>query len=397
MVLKDVRLGSFTEADAPPAPSDEPGPRPVPVSELARRIARRLESDPGLRDVWVEGEVLQANLWTSGTLYFTLADEGAQVSCLAWDAERTLAHVPKTGDRVLVRGSTGAYMRRGQLQFTVVEVRPAGLGAAAQALDALRRRLQAEGLFAEARKRPLPAHPRAIGVVTSLKGAVLHDIVTVTGRRDPSTPILVAGVRVQGLSAAFEIAEGVTRLSASGAVDVIIVARGGGSADDLAAFNEEIVVRSIARSRVPVIAAVGHETDVSLADFAADRRAATPSAAAELATPSRAELLRRVDEAEQRLRNALSGLSGSVAARLEHAQAVLDGALRLGVERAKGRLGAAAAALDAVSPLATLARGYAVVLKDDIPITRRASLKKGDAVRLRFQDGETHAHVDDEG
>lgn len=398
MVWKDARLGTFAEAGAPEAPPVAAGPRPVPVHELARRIARRLESDPSLRDIWVEGEVVQANLWTSGHLYFTLVDEGAQVSCIAWDAERVLAYVPKSGDRVLVRGSVGAYAKRGQLQFTVVEARPAGPGAAAAALDALRRRLQAEGLFSEARKRALPAHPRAIGVVTSLKGAVLHDILTVTGRRDPSTPLLVAGVRVQGMTAPFEIAEAITRLGASGRVDVVILARGGGSAEDLAAFNEEIVVRSVVRCPVPVVAAVGHETDVSLADHAADRRAATPSAAAELATPARGELLRRVDEADQRLRNALASTAERVSGRLDGSRAVLDGALRVAVERAKGRLGAAAAALDAVSPLATLARGYAVVLKGATPVTRRATLRAGDRVRIRFEDGDTHAQVrDDEG
>lgn len=393
---REARLGSFLDADAPPPPAPPPaGPQPVPVVELVRRIARRLFGDPGLQDVWVEGEVLQASLWSSGHLYFTLADAEAQVSCMAWDAERTLAVVPKTGDRVLVRGFVGTYQKKGQLQFTVREVRTAGLGAAAQALDALRRRLQAEGLFSEERKRTLPPHPRAIGVVTSLNGAVVHDILTVTARRDPGTRILVAGVRVQGMTAPFEIAEGIRRLGASGLVDVVIVARGGGSADDLAAFNEEVVVRSVVRCPVPVIAAVGHETDVSLTDFAADRRAATPSAAAELATPSRDELARRVDEADQRLRNALASIAGKVSADLDASRVALDGALRLAVERARGRLGAAAAALDAVSPLATLARGYTVVLKDRAPVAHRAALKKGDKVTLRFQDGEAHAEIDD--
>lgn len=368
-------------------------PRPVSVAELAGRIAGALERDPGLVDIWVEGEITEAKIWSAGQLYFTLADGEAQVSCVFWDARTRLSEVPRSGERVLVRGRAGIYARRGQLQFVAIDVRRAGAGEGARALEALRRRLQAEGLFRESRKRPLPAHPRAVGVVTSLSGAVLHDILKVSARRDPGLPLVVAGVRVQGAGAGAEIAEAVRRLGASGRVDVVVVARGGGGVDDLAAFNDETVVRAIAECPVPVVAAVGHETDVTLADFAADRRAVTPSQAAELVVPSRDETLRRVDEAEERLRHALARTSEAVEARVAHAEVRLASALRLDLERAQGRLARAAAALDAVSPLATLARGYAVVAKGGHPVATAGALAPGDRVKLRFQDGEKDAEV----
>ena len=274
------------------------------VVELTRLIKATLEAEfPAL---WVRGEISGLKRADSGHLYFTLKEgRDAVVSCAMWRTQAArLAFEPRDGAQIEAFGAVEVYEPRGQYQLIVREMRPAGLGALLLALEELKRRLQAEGLFDEARKRPLPRFPRRIGLVTSPVGAAVRDIVKGLRARWPSIGIVLAPVRVQGEGAAIEIAEAIARFNRLGGVDLLIVGRGGGSLEDLWAFNEEAVVRAIGRSAIPVISAVGHEVDWTLADLVADVRAATPSNAAEIAVPARAELARRVASLDQRMHRA---------------------------------------------------------------------------------------------
>ncbi|MFN7952687.1 MAG: exodeoxyribonuclease VII large subunit [bacterium] len=269
---------------------------PFSVTALLERVRARLESEFAV--VSVEGEISNLSSPSSGHLYFSLKDDRSALRAALFRNVRTrLRFVPENGLKVVARGRVTVYPARGDLQMIVEALEPAGLGALMLAFEQLKRRLAAEGLFDPARKRALPRLPRRVGVVTSRTGAVIRDIVTVARRRFPNVEILLVPVRVQGEGAAAEIAAAIEWLSRSGRVDVMIVGRGGGSLEDLWAFNEEAVARAIVASRVPVVSAVGHETDVTIADFVADLRAPTPSAAAELVVPDRAALSAEIDDA----------------------------------------------------------------------------------------------------
>ncbi len=270
------------------------------VSELTARVRELLESE--FHDIWVEGEVSNCHLSQPGHLYFTLKDARSQIRCVCFrDQVRLLKFRPEDGLQVTVRGSVSVYEPRGEYQIYVEHIEPMGLGALQLAFEQLKKRLAAEGLFDPARKKALPMLPRRIGVVTSPRGAAVRDILRVLRRRFPNVRVLVYPVKVQGEGAAAEIAEGVRYLGASKMVDVMIVARGGGSLEDLWAFNEEIVARAIAASPVPVISGVGHETDFTIADFVADVRAATPSQAAEIVVKSREEFDRHIADLARQL------------------------------------------------------------------------------------------------
>jgi exodeoxyribonuclease VII large subunit len=270
------------------------------VSELTGRISELLEA--AFRDVWVEGEVSNYRPAQSGHLYFTLKDARAQIRCVCFrDQVRGLKFRPEDGLKVMVRGSIGVYEPRGEYQIYVSYIEPVGLGALQLAFEQLKQHLEAEGLFAVERKKPLPMLPRRIGVVTSPTGAAIRDILRVLKRRFPNVHVLIFPVKVQGEGAAEEIAEGLRYFNRARAADVLIVARGGGSLEDLWAFNEETVARAIAASEIPVITGVGHETDFTIADFAADVRAPTPSAAAEIVVQSRQEFERHIAEHHRRL------------------------------------------------------------------------------------------------
>jgi exodeoxyribonuclease VII large subunit len=295
------------------------------VSKLNERIKSLLEE--GFAVVWVEGEVSNLRRPASGHIYFTLKDAKSQIRAVIFRApfvrpwERTSKFALEEGMSVVCRARLTVYPPRGEYQLIVDAVEPRGLGALQKAFEQLKARLEAEGLFAADRKKPLPFLPARIGVVTSPTGAVVRDILNVTRRRFPSVDVLIAPVRVQGTEAPAEIIRALGDLQIAQGVDVIILARGGGSLEDLAPFNDEGVARAIARSRIPVISAVGHETDFTIADFTADLRAATPSAAAELAVPLRAELMESIETLRlrliryrrretERLRERLAGLSG---------------------------------------------------------------------------------------
>jgi exodeoxyribonuclease VII large subunit len=270
------------------------------VTELTIRLRDLLESE--FYEVWVQGELSNCRVWNTGHLYFTLKDESTQIRGVIFrSALRYLKFKPADGLRVVARGRVSVYEPKGEYQLVCEHLEPQGLGALQLAFEQLKKRLQAEGLFDAARKRALPALPRKIGIVTSLDGAAIRDIVNVLRRRYANAHLVVRPARVQGEGAALEIARGIRAIGRVEGVDVVIVGRGGGSIEDLWAFNEEIVARAIARSPVPVISAVGHETDVTIADFVADLRAPTPSAAAELVVSAKDDFCGRIDSLHDRL------------------------------------------------------------------------------------------------
>jgi exodeoxyribonuclease VII large subunit len=278
----------------------QPARHILSVSELTTRIRVLIESE--FPDLWVEGEVSNFRPAQSGHLYFTLKDERAQVRCVCFRNEaRMLKFRPEDGLRITVRGALSVYEQRGEYQIYVQHIEPVGLGALQLAFEQLKQRLEAEGLFAAERKKPLPMLPRRIGLVTSPTGAAVRDVLRVLRRRFPSAHVVLFPVRVQGEGAAQEIVEALRYFNRKRLADVLILARGGGSIEDLWAFNEEIVARAVAASQIPIICGVGHETDFTIADFAADVRAATPSAAAEIVVRSREEFDRHLAELDRRL------------------------------------------------------------------------------------------------
>jgi exodeoxyribonuclease VII large subunit len=396
-------------------------PRSAPwtVSQLVGRIRETVETDPLLMDVWVEGEVSNFRQAVSGHCYFTLKDAGAELRCVMWrDTAARLPTLPADGDHVLAHGRVGVYEQRGAVQLYVDSLEPAGVGALYLEFERLKARLAAEGLFDEARKQPLPPFPRCIGVVTSPTAAALRDILNVLGRRYPLAEVILSPTLVQGEDAPPQIVAAIEALDRREDIDVIVVARGGGSLEELWAFNDERVARAIANARKPVVCGVGHETDFSLADFAADRRAPTPSAAAEIVTPDQMDLRRRLFELSARLtglmeerlferrRKVTEQLRTlqhfSPAVRLVQARQQVDDLtsrllttlqhnLSLRRERLKGLMGR----LEGVSPLATLERGYAIVRRvDDGQVVRSvAQVAAGDELRVRVSDGEFGARV----
>ncbi len=389
------------------------------VSSLTRRIRELLDLDFELQDLWVEGEISNVTRARSGHLYFTLKDAEAQLKCVMWrNSVALLGFDPQQGDAVRAHGRVSVYEAGGVYQLYADFLEPAGRGDLHQQFEELKARLEAEGLFDPARKRPLPAFPQRIGVATSADAAAWRDIKSVLERRYPLADVLLAPTLVQGPEAPSQIVCALAILDERDDVDLIILARGGGSLEDLWAFNDERVVRAVAGCRHPVISGVGHETDFSLADFAADLRAPTPSAAAELATPDSQELLagldglrrRLVDQAAGRLETtrlrleaagqALRSMSPhsrllSLAQRLDELQARGDRAMAGLLRTYRQHLVSLERALGAVSPLATLARGYAIVRRSDSGevVMDPAQVSTGDRLDVRVQGGEFQADV----
>jgi exodeoxyribonuclease VII large subunit len=388
--------------------------RPFRVSELAGGLRELLEEEVGR--VFVVGEISNLRRASSGHCYFTLKDDHAQLrAALFRNSAVRLPFDPEDGLEVLVEAEVTLYAARGDLQLIVRQMEPRGQGALQLAFEQLRARLEAEGLFDPARKRALPAWPRRVGVVTSPSGAALHDVIQVSGRRMPGIPLLIAPTRVQGDGAEEEIAAALAALGRLADVDVILLVRGGGSLEDLRPFNTERVARAIVASRVPVVAGVGHEVDLSIADLAADARAPTPSAAAALALPDRAAWRDRLRALERHLAGATGTQLARAGRRLEQLGAALRAhapAARLAAWRARlgtlsraleregtrvlalrsERLAALAAQLDALSPLAVLGRGYAIARRPDGVVLRRAGdVTPGDAFSLRLGEGELEA------
>jgi len=387
------------------------------VSELNRYVKQSLEMDYRLQDLRITGEVSGFRAYPSGHWYFTLKDSGAQVSCVMWRgrAERQ-RYTPRDGDAVIATGAVSLYEVRGQYQLDVMLLLPTGEGVLFQEFMRLRARLEAEGLFAPERKRPIPAQPRRIAVVTSLATAALRDILNIIRRRYPLVEVVISPTPVQGQDAPPQIvaalrAAGAPAGAAAAAPDVIILARGGGSLEDLWCFNDERVARAIVASPVPVVSGVGHETDFTIADFAADLRAPTPSAAAELVTPDGEQILALVAGLDLRLSDAALSILREKTWALAQQQAHLrglspQGALRSGQQHLDDLQARAAAALGyrvslererwrgldqalgTVNPLAVLARGYAVVTGPQGQVIRSTSqVQPGDELSVRVSDG----------
>jgi exodeoxyribonuclease VII large subunit len=387
-------------------------PVQLTVTDLTRAIRDVLE--PAFTDVTIEGEISNFLHHRSGHRYWTLKDEGSQISCTFWKT-RQLSFDIADGQKVLCRGRVTIYPPRGNYQLDVFQVRPLGIGALQLAYERLLKKLQEEGLFEESRKRPIPRFPKKIGIVTSSTGAALHDILTVLRRRYPLVEVLLRPSAVQGVGAELEIAQGIkdlNRLPAPAKPDVLIVGRGGGSLEDLWCFNEEAVARAIYGSGIPVISAVGHEVDVTIADFVADLRAPTPTAAAELATPDKAELLsamasasgtialtasKKLDDLKAELLYHLSGygLKQRVSEALEGQSREITGLVRTmrsetehKTELASLRLGNLSTALKTLDPTGVLRRGYAIVRgKDGAIVSKARDFPSDSAAEVVFSDG----------
>lgn len=385
--------------------------QPVSVTQLTGYIKLLLDRDEILSQTCVRGELSNYKIHSSGHHYFTLKDEGAVISCVLFrsDAMR-LRFRPESGMKVILTGRVSLFPRSGQYQLYVSHMQPDGAGDLAVAFEQLKQKLQAQGLFDAAHKKPLPRYPERVALVTSPTGAAVRDMIRILGRRWPLASVLVCPVRVQGEGAAEEIAAMLELVDAAGLADVIITGRGGGSLEDLWAFNEEIVARAIYRCKTPVISAVGHEPDVTIADFAADVRAATPSNGAELAVCDRAELralleqqARHMEKAQERrlelLRQRLRRLSerpvlrspeGSLQQKellLELLRQRLERAAAAAVEKRQRQFAALSGRLDALSPLKVLARGYAVATRQEQVLHSVAQLSPGEEIRLRLSDG----------
>jgi exodeoxyribonuclease VII large subunit len=389
---------------------------PLTVSDLTRKIKQILES--GFPAIAVQGEISNFKHHSSGHLYFTLKDEGAQLPCVMWRSRASvLSFIPEDGMKVIAGGRITVYEVRGNYQLDVQSVRPLGAGELQAAFEQLKRKLEAEGLFDRERKRVLPEIPHRIGVVTSPTGAVLQDMKNVFRRRFPGIELILIPVRVQGTGAASEIAAAVNDFSRFGEIDLVIVARGGGSLEDLWPFNEEIVARAIAGCRVPVVSAVGHETDYTIADFVADVRASTPSAAAEMVVPDRRELLENVADSWYRIKQAVVGIVSDQRERIhnllnsyafnrpvdilgqhsQHADEVLRALHRVSGHAfalTSARQGSLDQRLRALDPRLALKRGYAIVRKEGSIVSSAGQLHSRDAVDVEFQDGTARSTIE---
>jgi exodeoxyribonuclease VII large subunit len=381
------------------------------VTDLTEQLKAHVASS--FSQVPVFGEVSSFTAHRSGHWYFSIKDDRSVLNCVMFRGDNARVRVrPEMGDQLLVVGGIDIYAPQGRYNLIARSVRPLGAGAQQRELEALKQQLQDEGLFDPAKKRPLPLLPRTIGVATSPTGAAIRDITEVLDRRFPGLHIVLAPCRVQGTGSAAEVTDALARLVADGRAELIIVGRGGGSPEDLAAFNDEHLARAIAACPIPVVSAVGHEVDVSIADLVADLRAATPSHAAELVVPERDGLIALVDELSDRLmagmlrcmRQRRERLDGVVLThprrRIDEARLRLDDLgdrlLLAGGRAHEGRrtaLAGLAGRLQALSPLAVLDRGYSVVSKNGSVVRGASGLAIGDAVHLRLADGEAEAEV----
>lgn len=387
------------------------------VSQLNEYVRRMFQMDPMLRAIELKGEISNLKFHQSGALFFTMKDENASISCVMYSGDVDgLQAMPFEGMRAVASGSVALYVRGGQCQFVVKRMRAQGVGVLYERLQMLKEKLGREGLFEPERKRALPPYPDTIGVVSSPTGAVIHDILNVSLRRNPDAHILLCPVRVQGIGADEEVVEAIHLLERLEHVSVIVVARGGGSMEDLWTFNEERVVRAVAMCKKPIVSAVGHETDVTLCDLAADLRAPTPSAAAECVMPVRDEMLNKIEirrrQMQESARNAvaerqnalklaqikLSANHPSLTIRRQEERLAqrMDALLRAAerqIQNRQTRLETQTAALELLSPYAALKRGYAIVQNAGRAISKAGGLCVGDEVTVRFADGVIHAEV----
>lgn len=389
----------------------------IRVSELTTHLRRVVESDELMADVWVQGEISNANRYASGHFYFSLKDESASMRCVMWKSHVTrMPRLPREGEAVNAHGRVSVYDARGEVQLYVDQMELLGAGALWQEFERLKTQLAAEGLFAQERKRTLPKFPRRIAIVTSRSGAVIQDIRHTLERRYPIPQVFLSNTAVQGADAPTQIVAALKLAQQIPNLDVIILARGGGSMEDLWAFNDENVARAICDCSVPVISGVGHETDFTIADFCADLRAPTPTAAAQLCTPDQNELRANLLLHEQRLHraiqeqvldarrrliqdtNALHRASprAQVANRRQRLDDLTRNAARYlqrRIEIQRSQLAAATRQLNTLNPLATLDRGYAIVQHAEQVVTDAAQVSSSDTVNIRVRQGEFSARV----
>lgn len=394
-------------------------PSVLSVSQVNEYLKMLMDSDRVLSNVFVRGEISNFTVPRSGHLYFTLKDEDGQLRAVMFRFQAgKLLFRPEDGMKVIVHGKLSVYGPSGQYQLYADEMQPDGVGALAMRFEQLKRRLEGEGLFAPERKRPLPKLPMRIGIITSPTGAAIQDFIRILGRRFPCAEILLFPSAVQGAEAPLQLTAGIEFFGMSQAVDVVIIGRGGGSAEDLWAFNDETLARAVANCPIPVISAVGHESDFTICDFVADLRAPTPSAAAELAVPEKGELLQQFAECGLRMnallrrriaqeRLALARFASSPLMRspqqllndfrmgVAERELKLDGTMQLQLQDRRHRLSVLCGRLEALSPLSVLSRGYAAVSKDGSTVSSQKALQKGDTVKIQFADGVTLATVDE--
>lgn len=391
------------------------------VSQLNSYVKDLLDRDEKLTHIFVTGEISNFKAHYSGHLYMTIKDDAAAVKAVMFSSNAAkLRFVPENGMKIIVFGAVSLFPRDGSYQLYISSMQPDGVGALSVAFEQLKKKLAAEGLFSEEHKKPLPSFPKRVGVITASTGAAVHDIFNVLQRRFPVAEVVFRACKVQGSGAAEDIAEAIREFNRSDAADVLIVGRGGGSVEDLWAFNEEVVARAVFDSDIPIISAVGHETDYTICDFVADYRAPTPSAAAECAVPDILELKARLLTSRQQMCSLMKNRM-----EIEHKKLVAfekNGALRdprLNIiekkreliyisekltflansvlENNRSRLFGTAGRLDALSPLKVISRGYALVEKDGRTITKTLDLQKGECISVRLSDGSFTANVKEIG
>ncbi len=394
-----------------------PTPKVYSVNELNNYVKGLLDNDENLKYIFVSGEISNFKAHYSGHMYMTIKDETAAIKAVmfAGNASRLKFSV-ENGMKVIAFGTVSLFPRDGSFQLYITDMQPDGVGALSIAFEQLKKKLEAEGLFSQAHKKPIPAFPKRVGVVTSSTGAAIQDIFNVLKRRCPACQVVVRPTQVQGEGAAGDIAKAIEEFNALKGADVLIVGRGGGSVEDLWAFNEEVVARAVYNSQIPIISAVGHETDYSICDFVADLRAPTPSAAAELAVPDRVELKGELLAYKQQLftfvRNEIAFQRNKLAA-IEKSGALKDPIIKINDSRKelaylnerlcdiaqaqlngkKLEFSALVGKLDALSPLGVISRGYALVSKEESLLTSVSSVAIGDSIKIKLSDGQALATV----
>ena len=390
---------------------------PITVTELNAYVKERFEEDEYLNNVLVKGEISNFKHHYTGHMYFTLKDENSLIKCVMFKTYTShLDFVPKDGMKVMVLGTVSVFERDGVYQIYAKALKQEGIGDLHAEYEKLKAKLEQEGLFNKEHKKEIPVMPKCIGVLTSNTGAVIRDIINVSTRRNPNVYIKLLPVPVQGQGAAEKIAEAIQIMNKEKLADVLIVARGGGSLEDLWPFNEEIVARAIYNSEIPVISAVGHETDFTIADFVSDLRAPTPSAAAELAVPNCSEIQLKLKTYENRLKNSLYKKVEVMKLRYEKCmkskaytsplqkineyymlidknEKALENKIQVILKEKKAYMIEWISKLDALSPLKTLSRGYSIVQKDNKMVKTVKELKQGDNIKLRLTDGEKEAKI----
>ncbi len=390
-------------------------PITVTVSQLNRKISLMIDQEKSFSDIYIKGEISNLTVhYKTGHIYFSLKDEASTLKAIMYNSNaKSLNFAPENGMSVIVRGSVGCYIAGGYHQVRVTEIIPEGIGVQAAALEQLKKKLEEEGLFSK--KRALPEFPGKICVITAETGAAIHDILNVIGRRYPIAEIVLLPVLVQGVNAPESIVNAFKKSATTGA-DLIIFGRGGGSSEDLSAFNSEMVVRAVFNSDIPTISAVGHETDVSLSDFAADMRAPTPSAAAEIAVPDLSMIVNWLDEKHEYLKNRTNEIIDKHRALVEVVSNKIDSnnpihviesrehhvvtkfneitdKLNKIISRKEYQLTEKVSVIDALNPLSVLMRGYSITYKNDKIVSTKKNINSGDEIRIRLSDGEIIAIV----